>query len=84
MRAISRVWIDEGCICCHHCTGVAPDVFAIPDDTAVVRGDARCDGQTSRNIAERSLLNAVGLEYEDAIHEAAAGCPIEIIHLDSA
>jgi ferredoxin len=26
----------------------------------------------------------VGLEYEDAIREAAAGCPVEIIHLDSA
>jgi ferredoxin len=84
MNAISRVWIDDGCICCHACVHSAPDVFAIPDDTAVVIGDARCDGQTSRNMTERSPLNAVGLEYEDAIHEAAEGCPMEIIHFDSA
>jgi ferredoxin len=84
MTAISRVWIDEGCIYCQHCTSVAPDVFSIPDDTAVVIGDVRCDGLTSRNANERSPLNAVGLEYEDAIHEAAEGCPMEIIHFDSA
>lgn len=84
MTAIARVWIEEGCICCHHCTGTAPDVFAIPDDTAVVIGDTRRDGKTSRNHDERSFLNAVGLEYEEVIREAAEGCPIEIIHLDGA
>lgn len=76
------LWIADGCILCQHCTGVAPDVFSIPDDTAVVLSEVRCDGLTSRNAAERSPLNAVGLEYESAIREAAAGCPIEIIHLD--
>ena len=84
MKTISRVWIDEGCISCHACVHSAPDVFSIPDDTAVVIGDIRCDGQSSRNHDERSPLNAVGLEYESAIREAAAGCPIEITHFDSA
>ena len=84
MTAISRVWIDEGCICCQECTHIAPDVFAFPDDCAVVLGETRCDGRTSRNAEERSLLNAVGLEYEDDIREAANGCPVEIIHFDSA
>lgn len=84
MTTISRVWIDEGCICCHNCVHTAPEVFAIPDDTAVVIGEVRCDGQTTRNVVERSLLNAVGLESEDLIREAAEGCPIEIIHIDSA
>lgn len=82
MTTLSRIWIDEGCICCHACVGTAPDIFAFPDDTAVVLAAARCDGVTSRNAAERSPLNAVGLEYEDLIREAAVGCPIEIIHLD--
>lgn len=81
---MTTIWIADGCIFCQHCTSVAPDVFSIPDDTAVVIGEVRCDGLTSRNAVERSPLNAVGLEYESAIHEAAAGCPIEIIHLDSA
>ena len=84
MSTIARVWIDQGCICCQACVGYAPEVFAFPDDTAVVLGEARCDGVTSRNADERSRLNAVGLEYEDLIREAAAGCPVEIIHLDSA
>lgn len=84
MTAITRVWIDEGCICCQACVHAVPEVFAFPDDAAVVLGDARCDGQTSSNRTERSLLNAVGLEYEEAIKEAAEGCPVEIIHFDSA
>jgi ferredoxin len=84
MEPISRVWIDQGCICCQACVGYAPDVFAFQDDNAVVLGEVRCDGVTSHNARERSRLNAVGLEHEDLIREAAAGCPIEIIHLDSA
>jgi ferredoxin len=84
MPTVARVWIDEGCICCQACVGTVPDVFAFPDDTAVVLGEARCDGTTSRNTDERSPLNAVGLEYEDLIREAGAGCPVGIIHLDRA
>lgn len=79
---LTRVWIDEGCICCHACVQTAPEVFAIPNDSAEVLGENRCDGRTSRNATERSPLNAVGLESEDAIREAAAGCPIDIIHFD--
>jgi ferredoxin len=82
MSTIARVWIAEGCICCHACVGDASEVFALPEDTAVVLGANRCDGLTSRNTVERSLLNAVGLEYEEAIREAAAGCPIDIIHIE--
>lgn len=83
MTTVARVWIAPGCICCQACVGHAPEVFAFPDDTAVVLGEVRCDGVTSQNADERSRLNAVGLEYEDPIREAAAGCPVEIIHLDS-
>lgn len=84
MTTVSRIWIDQGCICCQACVATLPEVFAFPEDTAVVLGDVRCDGVTSRNLDERSPLNAVGLEYADLIREAAAGCPIGIIHLDSA
>ena len=85
MDTITRVWIDDGCISCHACVGTAPDVFAIPDaDGAVILAEVRVDGISSRNVQERSLLNAVGLEYHDLIVEAAAGCPIEIIRFDQA
>lgn len=83
MSAIARVWIAEGCIGCHACEYSAPDVFALPDGAAVVLGDVRCDGQTSDNRTERSLLNAVGLESEELIREAVEGCPVEIIHFAS-
>jgi ferredoxin len=84
MKTISRVWIDEGCTWCHACVHSAPDVFTLSDDTAVVVGEVRSDGLTSRNAIERSSLNSVGLELAEAIREAAEGCPIEIIHYDGA
>lgn len=85
MDTLIRVWIDDGCISCHACTSAAPDVFTIPDgDGAVILGEVRVDGNTSRNADERSLLNAVGLEYQVPIVEAAAACPIEIIHFTRA
>ena len=83
MDTITRVWIDEGCIFCHACVGTAPDVFILPaGESAMVVGGMRVDGTSSRNAEERSFLNAEGLEYQDLIHEAAVGCPIEIIHFD--
>jgi ferredoxin len=84
MTVTSHLWVDEGCICCQACVHTLPEVFAFPDDTAVVLGDVRCDGATSRNSDERSPLNAVGLEYEAEIHEAVAGCPVDVIHFASA
>lgn len=80
----AHVWIADGCIHCHACSGNLPEVFRIDEEGAVVLGGTRCDGVTSRNADERSLLNAEGLEYEDAIREAVAGCPIEIIHFEDA
>jgi ferredoxin len=83
MAEIARVWIDEGCILCHACAGLLPDVFHLPaGEGAVILGDVRVDGRTSRNAEERSALNAVGLEWQDDLREAVAGCPIEIIHVD--
>ncbi len=82
MDTLARVSIDHGCICCLACISIAPDVFAFPDGHAVVLGEVRVDCHTSRNADERSPLNAVGLEYEDLIAEAAAACPVEIIHFE--
>ena len=36
--AITKVWIEEGCIVCGVCEATAPDVFEMGDkDTAVVK-----------------------------------------------
>jgi ferredoxin len=77
MDTISRVWIDEACICCDRCVGTAPD------GSAVILDVVRVDAMTSSNGEERSVLNAVGLEYQNLIREAAAGCPVEAIHCDA-
>lgn len=38
--AITKVWIEEGCTACNLCVETCPEVFDLPDDTAVVRDDA--------------------------------------------
>jgi ferredoxin len=58
-------------------------VFTLADGQAEIRADVRIDGMTSPNAHERAVLNAVGLEYQESIREAAAGCPIEIIRCSS-
>ena len=83
MDILSRVWIDETCIYCDCCVGTAPAVFALSDSRAVIQDTVRVDAITSPNDEERSALNAVGLEYQDLIREAAAGCPVEAIHCDA-
>lgn len=34
--AITKVWIEEGCIVCGVCEATAPEVFEMSDETAVV------------------------------------------------
>ncbi|MBA2479736.1 MAG: hypothetical protein H0V44_03660 [Planctomycetes bacterium] len=84
--AIARVWIEEGCICCNACVNTEAAVFSIPDgmDSAAIRGEVRKDGVTDRNTAAGSDLNTAGIAWSDAIEEAAAGCPIEIIRFTTA
>lgn len=33
--AISRVWIEEGCIACGNCEGICPEVFSVTDEAHV-------------------------------------------------
>ena len=41
--ALSRVWVDDGCILCNLCVEVAPDVFVIEDDHCFVRAEAEIE-----------------------------------------
>ncbi len=36
--AITKVWIDDGCISCNNCEDIAPDVFEVNDICEVIIG----------------------------------------------
>ncbi len=83
--AITRVWIEEGCIVCNACETTCPEVFAVTEDSCKIRAEVRSDGQSSPNLEEKaSLSGSFGADLEDQIIEAAEGCPVEVIKYDKA
>jgi ferredoxin len=38
--AVSKVWIEPGCIVCDACEGIYPAVFEVTSDTCIIRPDA--------------------------------------------
>lgn len=75
-----RVLIRPGCIVCHLCAGLCPEVFEITDAGCVVRGVARADGVTSHNRVERSpLVPFVRNSAGGFIEEAVEACPVGVI-----
>ena len=82
---VRSVWIEEGCIVCNACETTCPEVFLVTEETCLIRGEAREDGQQSENRMEKAtLLAAFGTDLHDAIEEAAEGCPVEVIKLELA
>lgn len=81
MDTITRIWIEDSCISCQACVHAMPEVFALPEDKAVVLGAVRADGRSDDNLAARSELTAEARTWADAIREAAAGCPVEVIRV---
>lgn len=41
--AITRVWIEEGCIACGNCESVCPEVFTVTDHSNVREGVVAAD-----------------------------------------
>ena len=83
--AITKVWIDEGCIVCNACEAECPDVFLVTDTTCVIKADVRVDGAETENRDEMSELKAeFQTSLEAAIEAAAAGCPVEVIKFEKA
>ena len=54
--AITKVWIEEGCIVCNACEAECPDVFLVTDTTCVIKPDVRVDGLETENREEMSEL----------------------------
>ena len=78
--AVTKVWIEEGCIVCNACETACPEVFLVTEDSCVIRAEVREDGQEDENQSAQSGLSGdFGEELADAIEEAAEGCPVEVI-----
>jgi len=83
--AITKVWIEEGCIVCNACDAECPDVFLVTDTTCVIKADVREDGLETENREEMSALKDEFREsLEAAIEAAAGGCPVEVIKFEKA
>ena len=81
--AITKVWIEEGCIVCNACEAECPDVFLVTDTTCVIKAEVRVDGLETENRDEQALLkDDLQSSLEAAIEAAAAGCPVEVIKYD--
>ena len=75
--AITKVWIEEGCIVCNACEAECPDVFHVTEDSCHIKGDARQDNKESENREERAELKGdLQASLEDSIVAAAAACPV--------
>ena len=83
--AVTRVWIEEGCIVCNACETTCPEVFNVTEDSCHIRAEVRVDGAQDTNLTARSgLKDAIGSELADQIEEAAEGCPVEVIKFEKA
>ena len=83
--AITKVWIEEGCIVCNACEAECPEVFKVTDTSCNVNGSVREDGVDNENRDEQSPLSGSnGTDLEAAIEAAVAGCPVEVIKFEKA
>lgn len=83
--AITKVWIEEGCIVCNACEAECPDVFHVTDTSCNIIGSSRKDGVDNENLEEKSELNDdIQESLADSIIAAAAGCPVEVIKYEQA
>lgn len=81
--AITKVWIEDGCIVCNACETTCPEVFNVTEDTCHIRAEVREDGLKDTNLNAKGPLKAVAAkDLEIQIEEAAQGCPVEVIKFE--
>mgnify|MGYP000983861119 CR=1 FL=1 len=71
--AITKVWIEEGCIVCNACEAECPDVFHVTEDSCHIKGEARVDGVENENKGKSPLKDDLQRKLEDSIVAAAGG-----------
>ena len=82
MPTIAKVWIEEDCITCDACEDILPEVFAVIDDSSLIKSDVREDGVLDRNTGFSAIKAEFRIEYSELIEEAADACPVEIIKFE--
>ena len=65
--AITKVWIQDGCISCSLCMDIVPEVFKVPD------------GEKCRVLPEAAAHFEAKLAE---IKQAAEDCPVEVIKVE--
>ena len=55
--AITKVWIEEGCIVCNACETTCPEVFNVTEDSCHIRAEVRVDGKIDTNLPAKSPLS---------------------------
>jgi len=81
--AITKIWIEDGCIVCNACETTCPEVFNVTEDSCLIRAEVRQDGTVDTNLEKKSALTGtLGADLEDQLIEAAEGCPVEVIKFE--
>lgn len=58
--AVSKVWIDPGCIVCNACEDIYPEVFEVKADTCIIRPNAPLDdGLKIKEAAEACPVEVI-------------------------
>ena len=64
--AITRVWIEEGCISCGLSEGNCPEVFKIKDEGATVLENVNYSGLEEKIIGAAESCPVDVIKYEEA------------------
>ena len=81
--AITKVWIEEGCIVCNACEAECADVFHVTAETCMIRGGARQDGMEDENRGSKNPLKVeLSTSLAASIKAAAEGCPVSVIKFE--
>jgi len=62
--AITKVWIDEGCIVCNACEDICPDVFTVTDDSCLVDADADLEANEDLIVEAAESCPVEVIKYE--------------------
>lgn len=62
--AVTKVWIEDGCIVCGACEDICPDVFTVTDETTIVNEDADFEASEELIIEAAESCPVEVIKYE--------------------